>query len=81
MSVTLSLEQLMFIRSKNKVYVKITIFVTILTIVLLLLLINKMQLLGIIITLIIAELFSIIFYFINAYLPTQKSINNENTLH
>ena len=81
MSVTLSLEQLMFIRSKNKVYVKITIFVTILTILLLLLLINKMQLLGIIITLIIAELFSIIFYFINAYLPTQKSIKNENTLH
>lgn len=81
MSVTLSLEQLMFIRSKNKVYVKITIFVTILTIVLLLLLINKMQLLGIIITLIIAELFSIIFYFINAYLPTQISIKNENTLH
>lgn len=80
MAITLTLEQLMFIRDKSKVYVKITIFVTLVTILLLIILINKLQLLGIIITLINAELIFIGLYFYNAYLPTNKIVKNENHL-
>lgn len=80
MSITLPLEQLMFIQDKNQIYIKITIFVTVLNIVLLLVLIHRLELLGVITTLIIAELFFITFYFYNAFLHTKQLIKNENHL-
>lgn len=80
MSFTLPLEQLMFIQDKNKIYVKITIFVTIVNITLLVLLIKEFEILGIVVTLIISELIFIAFYFYNAFLHTKQLIKNENHL-
>lgn len=79
MSFSLPLEQLMFIQDKSKIYVKITIFATIVNITLLLLLIRRFELFGIIITIIIAELTISAFYFYNAFLYTKKLIKNENS--
>lgn len=80
MSFTLPLEQLMFIQDKSKIYVKITIFVTVVNITLLLILIKQFELLAVIATLIVAELIFIAFYFYNAFLHTKQLIKNEKHL-
>lgn len=78
MSFTLPLEQLMLIQDKSKIYVKITIFVTIVNVALLLFLIKHLELFGIITTLIFAELLFTGFYFYNVVLHTKQKIKNEN---
>lgn len=62
---SLSFEQLMFTFNKNKRYIQITIFVTIINIILLLFLAPIFNLYGIIISLIFSELLFIILYFLN----------------
>lgn len=77
-SLTLPLEQLMFIQNKNKMYIKIAIFVTVINILLLLIFIKKFEILGIIISLIIAEIVFIIFYYYNSFLNTKLNVKNDN---
>lgn len=67
MSGTLPLEQLMFITEKNKAYIRITIFVTVVTVALLLALIGTYTLSGIIVALIIPEIIFIALYLYNVY--------------
>ncbi|NJM80129.1 MAG: hypothetical protein HC854_11890 [Flavobacterium sp.] len=79
---SLSFEQLMFTFNKNKRYIQITIFVTIINIILLLFLAPIFNLYGIIISLIFSELLFIILYFLNIemfnkYEKKQKLINYE----
>lgn len=62
MSISLPLEQLMFVFNKNKDYIKIAIAITIFNVVLILLVIDKFELFGIISTLIISEILFIVFY-------------------
>ena len=68
LSLSLPLEQLMFISNQTKSYIRITIFVTTVNIILLLLLIEEYQLAGIIFTLIVAELLFILLYFYNTFI-------------
>jgi O-antigen/teichoic acid export membrane protein len=68
LSLSLPLEQLMFISNQTKSYIRITIFVTTVNIILLLLLTEKYQLAGIILTLIVAELLFILLYFYNTFI-------------
>jgi len=68
LSLSLPLEQLMIISNQTKSYIRITIFVTSVNIILLLLLIEKFQLAGIILTLIVAELLFILLYFYNTFI-------------
>ncbi|HEU4495524.1 MAG TPA: oligosaccharide flippase family protein [Flavobacterium sp.] len=75
---SLALEQLMFINDKSKIYVKITIFASIINIALILLTIVPLQLYGIMLSLLIAEILFIGCYFYNSYLYTKHSIKNEN---
>jgi O-antigen/teichoic acid export membrane protein len=63
MSISLPLEQLMFVKEKNKQYIKTTIFVTIINVIIILCFIKKLELTAVISSLIIAELFFILFYF------------------
>lgn len=78
MSISLPLEQLMFVTEKNKNYIKITIFVTIVNISLILLLIYSYELYGIIAALIISELFFIGFYSKNTMKFNKKHNENYN---
>jgi O-antigen/teichoic acid export membrane protein len=59
---SLPLEQLMFVFNKNKDYIKITIAITIINVVLILTVIDKFELFGIIATLILSEILFIFFY-------------------
>jgi len=68
MAISLPLEQLMFIMNKNKPYVRITMAGTLLCVVLIVPLLKTVGILGTVVSLLIAELFLIIFYFINSYL-------------
>ena len=65
---SLSLEQTMFTNNNNKNYIRITIFVTIINIITLLFLASILNLNGVIISIIIAELFFIFLYFKNSIL-------------
>lgn len=67
MSFTLPLEQLMFITEKNKAYIRITIFVTVVTVAMLLTLIRTYTLSGIIAALIIPEIIFIVLYLYHVY--------------
>lgn len=73
MSISLPLEQLMFVTNKNKNYIIITIIATIVNISLILLFINSFKLYAIIISLIISELF-----FIGLYSKSTMGINKKN---
>lgn len=68
MAISLPLEQLMFVADKNKSYVRITIAVTLINISFITLFINTHGIMGILITLIIAEILFIVLYFKNAFL-------------
>jgi len=74
MAVSLPLEQLMFVCNKNRIYIRITIFVTVINIILILVLIQPFQLNGIIASLIVSELFFISFYFYNSYLNIKSKL-------
>jgi Na+-driven multidrug efflux pump len=65
---SLALEQTMFTNNNNKNYIKITIFVTFVNIITLLFLAPILQLKGVIISIIIAELFFIFLYLKNSIL-------------
>ena len=65
---SLALEQTMFTNNNNKKYIRITIFVTIINIITLLFLASILNLNGVIISIIIAELFFIFLYFKNSIL-------------
>ncbi len=65
---SLALEQTMFTNNNNKNYIRITIFVTIINIITLLFLASILNLNGVIISIIIAELFFIFLYFKNSIL-------------
>ena len=65
---SLALEQTMFTNNNNKNYIKITIFVTFVNIITLLILAPILQLNGVIISIIVAELFFIFLYFKNSIL-------------
>ena len=60
---SLALEQTMLINSNNKNYIRITIFVTAANIIALLILAPILKLNGVIISIILAELFFIFLYF------------------
>lgn len=66
MSVSLPLEQLMFINNKNRIYIRIAIAVTVINVAFVALLINTHGIPGIIVSLIVAELLFIALYTINA---------------
>lgn len=72
LSLTLSLEQLMFITDQLNNYIRITIFVTVINLMMLILLIKSYELIGVVFTLLIAELLFIILYFYNSFLRIQK---------
>lgn len=74
---SLGLEQLMFTNNNNKNYIRITIFVTIVNIIILLILAPIMQLNGVIISIFIAELFFIILYFKSSVLLRSKTHNHD----
>ena len=78
MSLSLPLEQLMFIINKNKVYIKITMFVTLINIVLILILIRKFQFFGIIVPMLISEILFIVLYLNYAFFSLKKTIQYEN---
>jgi len=78
LSISLPLEQLMFISNQTKSYIRITIFVTSVNIILLLLLTKKYQLTGIVLTLIVAELLFILLYYFNCFLKINR-INEDST--
>lgn len=65
MSISLPLEQLIFVLKKHTAYIKITFAVTSINLLLLFLLINRFDLFGIVASLIIAELLFITLYYIN----------------
>lgn len=65
---SLSLEQTMFTNNNNKNYIRITIFVTIINIITLLFLASILNLNGVVISIIVAELFFIFLYFKNSIL-------------
>lgn len=65
---SLALEQTMFTNNNNKNYIRITIFVTIVNIITLLFLASILNLNGVIISIIVAELFFIFLYFKNSIL-------------
>jgi O-antigen/teichoic acid export membrane protein len=79
MSVSIPLEQLMFVANRNKIYIRITIFVTVINVSLILILINQMYLMGIIISLIVSEILFISLYFQNSYRYIKDKINNESS--
>ncbi len=79
LSLSLPLEQLMIISNQTKSYIRITIFVTSVNVILLLVLTEKYQLFGIISTLLVAESLFIILYFYNSYLKIKTNIKNEYT--
>jgi O-antigen/teichoic acid export membrane protein len=65
---SLALEQTMFTNNNNKNYIRITIFVTITNIITLLFLASILNLNGVVISIIVAELFFIFLYFKNSIL-------------
>lgn len=65
---SLALEQTMFTNNNNKNYIRITIFVTIVNIITLLFLASILNLNGVIMSIIVAELFFIFLYFKNSIL-------------
>ncbi len=65
---SLALEQTMFTNNNNKNYIRITIFVTIVNIITLLFLASILNLNGVVISIIVAELFFIFLYFKNSIL-------------
>jgi predicted transporter len=65
---SLALEQTMLINSNNKNYIRITIFVTGANIIALLILAPILKLNGVIVSIILAELFFIFLYFKNSIL-------------
>ena len=67
MALSLPLEQLMFVAGRNKAYVRITILVTLLNIIMIILAIHAYGIQGIIATLIAAEILFIILYSGNAF--------------
>jgi O-antigen/teichoic acid export membrane protein len=68
MGISLPLEQLMFLVNKNKIYITITIFVTIINVLLIIVLIKFYDLMGIVFALILSELLFIALYYKQAYL-------------
>ena len=77
MAITLPLEQLMFITERNSVYVRITMLVTVVNILLIFSLIPIFDLLGIVFSVIISEILFIIFYFKNSLVHLKNTIRNE----
>lgn len=76
MSLSLYLEQLMFITNKSKVYIKIAIFVTFINVLLIIILVNYFQLIGVIVAVVVSEILFIVLYFYKGYLQlNKKSIN------
>ncbi len=67
MGISLPLEQLMFLVNKNKIYIRITIFVTVINVLLILILIRNYNLIGIIAALLFSELLFILLYYKEAY--------------
>jgi O-antigen/teichoic acid export membrane protein len=64
MSISLPLEQLMFIKEKHTKYIKTTILVTVVNVIIIVFFVNQFQLKAIILSLILAELLFILFYYI-----------------
>ncbi|MGC4040942.1 MAG: oligosaccharide flippase family protein [Flavobacterium sp.] len=71
MAFSLPLEQLMFVMNKNRYYIRITIFVTIINIITLVLLIKTLEVNGIVISLLISEMLFISLYSYNSYLKVK----------
>lgn len=72
MACSLPMEQLMFIVGRNKIYVRIAVFVTAINIFMILILIKNYQVPGVIISLVVAEILFIILYFKNSYLHLSR---------
>ena len=72
MAVNLPLEQLMVALNKNKIYIKIVIFVTVANLLLLVYAIKNYALIGIVVALIISEMIFAVLYFKNAFLDVQN---------
>ena len=74
MALSLYLEQLMFVTNKNKVYIRIAIFVTIVNIFLIVSLINSLALIGVIVAIAISEILFIALYFYASYFDLNKKL-------
>jgi len=72
MACSLPMEQLMFIMGRNKIYVRIAIFVTAVNIVAILILVKDYLVPGVIISLVVAEILFIILYFKNSCLHLSR---------
>jgi O-antigen/teichoic acid export membrane protein len=72
MAVSMPLEQLMFITGRNKSYIKTTITITAISVLLLLVLVNLYSITGAIIAIAVAEVLFIILYFKNSYLHLSR---------
>lgn len=71
-TLSLALEQVLFVKGKNRSYVKVTIFVTALNVALILLLIRRFELWGIVWSLLICEVSFISGYAISAFYSRAK---------
>lgn len=76
MAVSLPLEQLMFVTDRSKIYIRITIFVTVVNVLLISLLIRQWELYGIIASLLVSEVLFISLYFSKAYLHLKSRSAN-----
>ena len=76
MTISLPLEQLMFIKEKHAKYIKTTIFVTLINVILIVFFVNQFQLNAIVFSLIFAEIFFIVFY----YIFTKTNEHYKNTI-
>jgi O-antigen/teichoic acid export membrane protein len=74
MALSLYLEQLMFVTNKNKVYIKIAIFVTLVNIFLIVSLLDSLALIGVIVAIAISEILFIVLYFYASYLDLNKKL-------
>lgn len=73
--ITLPLEQLLFSLEKKKVYIKITIFITLLNIIILSIAMNYFKLYGVLITLVSTEVLLIIIYLKTLNLSSNSIVN------
>jgi O-antigen/teichoic acid export membrane protein len=74
MALSLYLEQLMFVTNKNKVYIKIAIFVTLVNIFLIVSLLDSLALIGVIVAIAISEILFIVLYFYASYFDLNKKL-------
>lgn len=74
MALSLYLEQLMFVTNKNKVYIKIAVFVTLVNVFLIVSLLDRFALIGVIVAIAISEILFIVLYFYASYFDLNKKL-------